>query len=28
MMLLGGGKEVCEKLRNHVDHHYKSGWNL
>lgn len=26
MMLLGSGKEVCEKLRNHVDHHYKSGW--
>jgi hypothetical protein len=26
MMLLGSGKEVCEKLRNHVDHHYKSSW--
>lgn len=23
MMLLGGGKDVCEKLRNHVETHYK-----
>ena len=23
MMLLGGGKDVCEKLRNHVESHYK-----
>ena len=23
-MLLGGGKDVCEKLRNFVDKHYKS----
>jgi len=22
-MLLGGGKDICEKLRNHVDSHYK-----
>ena len=24
MMLLGGGKDVSEKLRNYVDGHYKS----
>lgn len=23
MMLLGGGKDVCEKLRHHVENHYK-----
>jgi len=23
MMLLGGGKDVCEKLRAHVESHYK-----
>ena len=22
MMLLGGGKDVCDKVRTHVDHHY------
>ena len=24
MMLLGGGKDVCEKLRNYIETHYKA----
>jgi hypothetical protein len=24
MMLLGGGKDICEKVRSHVDNHYKN----
>ena len=27
MMLLGGGKDVSEKLRNYVDGHYKSWFD-
>ena len=26
MMLLGGGKDVCEKLRNYIETHYKGQW--
>jgi hypothetical protein len=28
MMLLGGGKDVCEKVRNHVETYYKNWSNV
>jgi hypothetical protein len=27
MMLLGGGKDICDKLKNYVFNHY-TKWNI